>query len=292
MEAAEKIQVVNYTDDTQQMWWAIEPELAGDDDTGGEDTEALSSGNRMTRKGLAFLASLNWNVEWWKNYPLPDDPEHGVKMLRLNGVDTWATRRLLTELGDRMDRENVRAQYQQAMDAYPALLDMHREGLPVNDALRVQRIELLDARKDQGSLVTKEIALKYIVDNDVAGFRKMKKCMCCGGGKVAAKHCWRCSGLPGDHKKMKKKELLDMMATHMGIGLPDKFKRKDAVEYLRECAICKATGKVATYDFNPFSPPQMKKLLYDVIGIPRHTFKNKVMMDEDAMKKILRWAKT
>lgn len=283
MEAAEGVQVLGYTDDTQQMWWAIEPELAGDDDTGGEDTEVTSSGNRMTRKGLAFLMSLEHNVEWWKNYPLPDDPEHGAKMLTLNGKDTWATRTLLTELGRRMDTDNVRSQYQQAMDAYPALLDMHREGLPVNNELREERMRILDARKDEGSTKTKEVALKYIVDHDIAGFRTMKKCTCCGGGKTQRDHCWKCA----DAYSSRYPKITAKAAKEIG------FKNmKELKLALLPCRTCGGVGKTAHYDFNPFSPPQMKKLLYDVIGIPRHTYKGKVMMDEDAMKKILRWAKT
>lgn len=277
-DTIEGIRVVGVDDDTQQMWWALEPELAGDDDAGGDETEETRHGKRMTRKGLAFLMSIMHNVRWWKNYPPPDDPQHDHKMFILNGIDTWSTRILAGELMDRMQKENVIGQYRQAMDAMPALLDMHLEGLPINDKLRQERIKILDERKDTGSMITRAVALDYIIENEVPAFRKMKKCPCCGGGKSQALHCMRCSGYENGNVKE--------LAKAQGIT-QKKFK-----ESLGNCVTCAATGKVAEYHFNPFSPPQMKKLLHDVIGIPKHTFKGKDMMDEDAMKKILRWAKT
>lgn len=58
--------VKRYDHDTMQMWHAIEPELAGRDDSGGEEHGSKSKG-RMTRKGLAFLASVyGYNLPWWK----------------------------------------------------------------------------------------------------------------------------------------------------------------------------------------------------------------------------------
>lgn len=279
----EQIEVQGYNDDTQQMWWALEPELAGDDDTDADDVGIKGGASRMTRKGLAFLMSLEHNLAWWKNYPKPDDPQHHEKMLVLNGKDTWSTRTMANELMARMQKEEVIAQYRQAMDAYPALLDMHQEGLPINETLRLERINTLEKRKDVGGEITKQVALEYVTTHEIAAFRKMKKCTCCGGGKTQREHCWTCA----DAYSSRYPKLTAKAAKEIGYK-----NMKDCKLSLLPCRTCGGVGKIAHYFFNPYSPPQMKKLLYDIIGLPRHSFKGKDMMDEDALKKILRWAKT
>jgi hypothetical protein len=165
------------------------------------------------------------------------------------------------------------------MDAYPALLDMQDAGLLVDNTLRVQRMEELEARKDVGADKTREVALEYIKEHDLKQFRKMKKCQCCGGGKTQAIKCLKCSGYEGKTLKEIAKEK----------GYTQKAIKE---EFLFPCETCGGTGKIKEYFFNPFSPPQMKKLLYDIIGVPSSSYRGKIMMDEDAMRKILRWAKT
>lgn len=287
VEVIEGIDVVHYDHDTMQMWHALQPELAGSDATGGEEAPGTTS-RRMTRKGLAFLMSLYFWVDWWKDYPTPDDPEYFERMIVLNGRDAWATRLLAEVLLKKVEQERVQWQYGVAMRMYPSLKRTLVQGLAVNEELRQERVQQLEERAKVGIVESQEAALEYIVEHDVKSFKKMKQCECCGGGKVVAKGCWRCSGL--DAKPSKKVDYEAWYSAQADDPPFKQMKMADLKALLLPCQACGGIGKIAEYFFNPLSGHQMKRLLYDTVGTPRHMWKGKDKMDEVALQKLHKWA--
>lgn len=175
--------VRGYTDDTQHLWWALEPELAGQDETGEGYEE---SAHRMTRKALAFLATVyGFNVPFWKFYPPPDDPDHLEKMVCLNAADVWMTRQLATTMLTEIKQEKVEAQYRRSMDLVPFAVDVHLRGMRVDDALRQERIAALGEREERLKGESHRAALAYIEKKQVAYFEESRRCDCCGGGRSA-----------------------------------------------------------------------------------------------------------
>ena len=278
--------------DTQHMWWALEPEIAGSDEAGGEEVEESTKGSRMTRKGLAFLASILYCVKWWKNYPEKgrDDPEAREQMYELNGRDVWVTRRAATDLLARVRAEGVEQQYQQAVTLHPALIEMQLRGLRINEELRAKRHRALFARADAAKGVSAAAALTYIKSRDIHDFYALKKCQCCGGGKTQAQHCWRCGNLPIRPNKRPDwpEGYVDTVRAAFGVPKPTVG---DLRAFLKPCAMCEGTGKIRTYDFNPYSEAQLKRFLYDHVGVPKHEWKGKVTTDNMALQKVLRWAR-
>ena len=258
------LHVRGYRHDTQQMWWALEPDLAGTGDTDEDDKELTPS--RMSRKGLAFLASLFFNLPWWKNYPPPEDPRHNEKMFVLNGCDAYVTRWLATCLQHEMVEARVLPQYDAAVKLYPACVEMQLKGIKVDEELRDHRELLLTERSDLAKYQSESAGLRYIEQENVATFGRTKRCACCGGGKVLRAACWRCAGFK---KKPKKKD--------------------GAV--LGPCVQCHGAGKITVYVFNPYSHKQMKDFLYEAIGAPKNVWHSKITTDAAALKKVLRWAR-
>lgn len=276
------IHVQGYTDDTQQMWWALEPDIAGSEGAADEENE-VTERRHMTRKGLAFLASIYFNLPWWKNYPDKEDPDYLPRMVRINSNDAFATRWLAACMLPEIEKAGVMGQYRQAMTLHTeVLVDLHLRGMRVNEELRQARHDALESRYKAAQGTSEAAGLSYIVQNDIEAFRKLKKCTCCGGGKSQKDHCWRCGGLP---KKPKVKE------DYSPNGKPNSHvKLADLKAALPPCKECGATGKIKTYHFNPYSQDQMKKFL-NHIGAPRTEFKKKQKTDAQALKKVIRWAK-
>lgn len=277
--------VNHYDHDTQTMWWALEPDIAGSDGAADEENQQTER-KHMTRKGLAFLCSVYFNLPWWKDYPDKDDPQHLAKMVRINSNDAFVTRWLADCLLAEIAREKVAPQYRQNIElSTNVLVSLHLQGLRVNADLRKERQDALETRYKAARATSEAAGLPYITANDLESFRTMKKCSCCGGGKVAAKHCWRCGGLP---KKPKVKADYCTAET-LGINKHQKVGMLKAA--LPPCAQCAATGKIKTYHFNPYSESQMKKLLFDHLNAPRTYFKKKLRSDAAALKRVLEWAR-
>ena len=284
-----------YVHDTMDMWRALAPELAGQDDSGEEGESAR--GGRLTRKGLGFLPTvltynIEMNVEWWKDYPTNDDPDYMEKMVQLNAVDAWITRRLADSLLAAIIEEDVWEQYWEKRDMQPALFDVQSRGLRVNEELRAEREELLVAREEEKKERSSKTALAFIERYNVKEFELWRRCECCGGGSQAREHCWRCGGLPS--KPTKKQEYVHLMDATSKKEKKEQLKQytvQELKEMLPPCSSCAGVGKTMTHEFNPFSTQQLITLLYGPIGAPTSYFKGKPRMDEMAMKKVLAWAK-
>jgi uracil-DNA glycosylase family 4 len=286
------IKIGGMIEDTMVQHFALFPELAGKEETGGEST-------RMTRKGLAFLVS--WYMPgypWWKNYEDDDD-----SMYVLNGRDSFATRELFRIQGREMVQEDVVGVYDHKIRLLPVALKMQRRGLPVNDTLRKRRIRQIEKRQVELERDMRHVGLEYLYERAELKLSTKNRCWCCGGGKVVAKHCWNCGGLA--EKPTKKADYYPLVQTegvHYITDVPlseletdeQRFKRMKVVELkalLPECTWCRGTGKIVWYDFNPFSGPQMIKFL-ELVGIPKSLWgRKKKQANEATLTKILAWSR-
>lgn len=273
--------IVGYNHDTQNLWHALEPELAGKD-AGGEDMKMEA---KFTRKGLAFLATLAepyaYNFEWWKDYPDPDDPNHNYLMYELNAKDAYVTRLFAGHLLAAVQRDGVLPQYHTTMDVGFGCMVMQKRGIPIHDELRRERMRRLIIRSKTLLAQASKAGLKYIEDNDLEFFKDHKRCECCMGGKVARQHCWKCAGF---EKKPGKAELV-------AAGGDPKLKKEQLEELLlAPCSTCGGVGKIPSFHFNPTSWQQLQQLIYTELQAPKHTWKGKTTTNEQAMMKVLRWA--
>lgn len=284
MKLVYNLDVQGYRHDSQHMWWALEPELAGQD-----DLEESQGRTRMTRKALAFLATIyDFNIPWWKDYPskgpwgeAANDPDHDEKLRKVNTGDIWLTRQLASCMLPEIEREKVGEQYTRSIEMIPFTVRTHLRGIRVNKELVEERVETLDTRAKMLKSQSAEVALKYIEEKKLSYFEDTSKCTCCGGGKVQAQHCLRCAqifvcGLP--------KKITKAYAETFGFKTIKAFK-----ESWPQCEECKGTGKIKSYHFNPMSEQQMKYLLFEALGVPKSYHKKKVILDEAALKKLLRW---
>lgn len=296
--------------DTMYQHWALYPELAAKEDTGGEWSERKKA-SKMTRKGLAFLASMYGNWEWWKNYPEPSDPEYRAKMFRLNGIDCFATRFFFDLQMKELKKEGVVEQYLDAMQQVPIALKMQSRGMRVDNELRLERMRQLQDRLKENEDRVVEVGLEYVTEQAISQYVHQKSCECCHGrlpspqGKLSNPRrktamCWSCAGF---EKAPSKRDLLgwfeDKEVTHLKLGqgqlsknVPvDKAKKALLEEtVLGPCTKCDGIGYTEWIEFNPFSAKQLADLIYEHIGVPKTLIKKK-QVDEEAVGAILHWAR-
>lgn len=260
--------------DTLTMWWALEPELAGVDER---------SKGRLTRKGLAFLASIYLNIPYWKHlYPKEGDVswEAERQMMQLNSIDAYVTRVIASRLLEEIEMAGVIEQYDLAMKVSPILAKLQRRGILVDKSLCRKRIIQLKSRIASAVEESKKAAEQYLSTHTVQGLSVAKRCECCGGGKLDRQHCWRCGGLERKPKKKSDYALL-------GEGTIKELREK-----LPKCRTCQGGGKVWVVNFNPLSTQQLRKLLCVHLKAPQSTWKGKPTMDDMALRRILRWARS
>lgn len=284
--------VRNYVHDTQLAWYALEPELAGRDESGGESSD--NDGNRrMTRKGLAFLASIYFNVAWWKYYPDEGDPNYTELMMILNGRDVWVTREIVDTLLWEIVENDVWHQYREAMDVLVPCRAIQGRGLPINEALRKERYDMLMKRVEERESRAAAAGLQYVQEHEAPAFQVWHNCSCCGGGTKQRQHCWTCSGMPGERPSKKTEwpeERISELKEKLGKS-PTVAQLWDTIGSCEQCIEAdNGRGKQVSYKFDPFSTTDMRKLLYDTLHTPMTLWKNKVTVDENALKKILLWA--
>jgi hypothetical protein len=282
--------------DTMYQHWALYPELAAKEETGGEFSDLKKAG-RMTRKGLAFLMSMYGNWPWWKDYPDADHPQYRELMFRLNGCDCFATRWLHSIQMEKIHSEGVEMQYREAMDMLPIALKMQRRGMHINNELRKERIAQLEERlavEEKGIVLA---GLSYIWENEIDFFRQVRSCPCCHGALPGKKlrnktqQCWSCAGF---EEKPNKADLIDWLDIHdEEVYQEAKSMKKAELEglHLKPCGLCGGKGYISWYEFNPFSNQQLGHLLYKVIGVPKSLIGKKEQVDELTLGKVLNWAR-
>jgi uracil-DNA glycosylase family 4 len=271
--------------DTMYQHWALFPELAAKEETGGEDSKG-----KLTRKGLAFLASMRHNVEWWKDYPEKFDDDR-PQMYRLNAMDCYETRRLHSEQMAEIEKQGVQYQYQQRLDLLPISLKLQKRGLPVNEKLLDDRVLTLTTRQEALEASIYDVGMQFFERYKPERFRVRSQCECCHGTvdpekpvKKKTLACWSCLGFEKPPKRSDLIELCDNKAC--------KWKKAELEEhFLKPCAVCDGKGYHESYDWNPMSAQQMVELLMNHIGVPKSLFGRKPSGDEATLAKVLRWAK-
>lgn len=146
---------------------------------------------------------------------------------------------------------------------YP-LMDMQRVGFKIDGARQTSIAQdfAIDLGTKQRQL---DVAVKPIIQSKLPSFKnphlfqKLKRCPCCGGGKVNRQHCLQC-GIGGATLKQAAAQA----------GIPQKSLRLA----LKPCIPCGGGGKVIVQlPFNPESPAQLADIIYRGLGIRPRRFK-------------------
>lgn len=290
-----------YTDDTQTAWaCGLEPELAFRDE--GE------YGGRLTRKGLASLASLHpeLNLPWWKSahqrhgfpdwragYPEEgsDDPDELAKLYVMAGRDAYVTRRLWDWLWPEVQKREVEPQYRLAFETNLRCITMTRRGWLVDEDLRQERIRVLQARSDEAKEESAKAALAYIEKYQIEDFKKVVECKCCSGVGI---RCWRCAGLPAMPKKKVEYVGARVVAQDGATVIVEASDLDDTTvaglkSALPPCETCKGIGKQEHFEFNPHSTSQLAKLFYKNVGCPKWVYKDQQFTEMAALQ-LMRWS--
>lgn len=147
------------------------------------------------------------------------------------------------------------------------LMLMGKKGFRINEEARqtVENELWQELEYERGKL---EALVRPIVTKRIGKFlkphlfRQERSCECCGGGKLARTHCWKCGGLPV--KPTKKADYISL-----GSG-----KVADLRNRLPECRSCSGSGKVTIeLEFNSDSSDQLADVIYRGLGIRPRKFK-------------------
>ena len=218
-------------------------------------------------------------------------------MAELNGRDVFATRKLMDVMIPDAEEMKCLDQYRTSMLLIPILIDAQAAGIKIDEKLRKTRIKKISSRQASLEQQSKDSALSWIEEAGLDGFRWIKQCPCCNGGKMARSMCWRCAGFKKKPTKKAWSEWIDRqpVSDRHRETLHRQLKEMKAPEvgpeWLSPCETCGGVGETFGYDFNPMSPKQMVDLLYGELRVPKFTYFGDVPnASEETMKKILEWA--
>lgn len=277
----EGIRVAGELDDTLIAWHACYPELAG----ASQDASGKKK-NKTTRKSLAFFGSLFTLDAWWKDYNFSNDME----MYVLNGRDCCITYDVfVNHLEPLIEQLGTHEIYRHEMRLVWPVVEMQARGLRIDNALRLERIEQLEARIDSLDDMLDEIVLPILEERIDAFpeetarlFKQRKRCDCCLNSARKAR-CWSCAGFS---KEPKKDELLAYGAANGWLGT-EGLKKAQLLEMLPPCSQCEGAGEFNWLEFNGRSVPQKQALLYDVLKMPKKMKDGTLSTDEDALRGLL-----
>jgi len=284
----EDLDIQGRQDDAMIGWHACYPEIAGKK----EDKKK----HKMTRKSLAFLASLSTFDEWWKG-----DYETEEEFFIYNGKDCCITHDVWTWVKSTMKTLGAQETYEHERKSIWPCVDMLQRGLNVDDELRVERVEALsegfnEIYTEMNSLVVPLIERereRLEVDDTLRLFEETDPtCECCSHGVKKQFSCWSCVGFS---KAPSKGELLEkfkgMPATwHLKCGVEEEKKMsKIMLEklLLPICHVCCGLPRETRLRYNPNSGDQNKVVLYDVLKLPKKLKDGKLTTDEKAIRGIL-----
>jgi len=262
-------------DDTMSLHWAMFPELAGQEDTGGEEKldKKKKKKNRITRKGLLFLASVYLNVPWWKSY----DHSNPHLMAMLCSQDVWVTRMLYDRMYPEAEKLDVINQYRENMDLQSSYIECLHRGMLIDKELLTSRMKALRKRAKKNELAVNKVALRYIRKHKLPFFLQTRRCKCCNG---VAEHCWGCAGLPTSPKR--KADYIPWL----GEATVASTKASDLKAMLPTCSTCNGVGQDTWYDFNFGSATQMKELIFNQLGAPESLVVGTSYASEDTLRKV------
>jgi uracil-DNA glycosylase family 4 len=275
------IDIRNSLEDVQIAWHAAYPELAG--------KKADPKKRRMTRKSLAFLASMSTFDHWWKG-----DYSNEHEFMVYNGKDCCITFDVWTWVQEHLNNVGAWDTYAHERQLMLPCVDMLARGLNVDDELRTRRIGELDSHFDKLYADLNEVAQPLIKAwaGDKRLFENIEPtCKCCRHAKKKQQRCWGCAGF---EKAPSKSDLEAWAKTHylrltpaFYISMKEgaKLTKKDYEdEVLRTCTVCKGAPRREWLEFNPNSHAQAKVLLYDVLRLPKRMKDGALTTDENALK--------
>ena len=260
-------------DDVQLKWHAAYAELAGK----AEEAKA----HKMTRKSLAFLASLATYDEWWKGVYETEE-----EFFIYNGRDCAITFDVDTWVQGHVDAMGAQEVYEHERRLMWPCVDMLARGLRVDEALRTERIGKIQERYDTLHSEINEVAVPLIVRErerlEALGMWHLFEeteptCSCCRHAKKKQQRCWGCAGF--DHAPSK----ADLVARG---GDAKKTKAELEEEMLGTCQVCGGEERKTKVVFNPNSDAQQKAVLYEVLRLPVRTKDGKATTDEGALKSL------
>jgi uracil-DNA glycosylase family 4 len=261
-------------EDVQIGWHAAYPELAG--------KKADPKKRRMTRKSLAFLASLCTLDPWWKG-----DYSNEYEFMVYNGKDCCITYDVWEFVKEHLTNVGAWETYEHERSLMLPCVDMLARGLNVDDARRLRRISALDGKFDSLYANLNEVAVPMIEswNGDKRLFEQQEGvCKCCRHAKKKQQRCWGCAGFG---KAPSKKELISRLAIDDAWDFPEPQKAlKEDLEghLLGVCKVCNGEPRREWIEFNPNSHAQSKVLLYDILRLPKKMKDGKLTTDENALK--------
>lgn len=274
-------------DDTIVMWHTLWPEMAG------RAQDDNKRGSKRTHKGLAFLASLYCNVEWYKDYDFKTIDDK----YRLCGLDVCVTYEIADALLPEIAAKGLTYIYRETLKRIPPVVMIQARGLLIDEPLRagaaaqleLRRVAAVDELRSLAEPILTEVRDKLSKPALIWG---RQVCACCRNGAGKRERCWSCEGLD---KMPKKPELLALAQRNVRqsaetpqakagiLAALNKLKAVDLVAYaLRPCAKCHGQGAWETFDFNPASDEQMHMLLFEALKLP-----HRASVDEASLKSLL-----
>jgi len=145
-------------------------------------------------------------------------------------------------------------------------------GMPVDEALLDETVAKLQAELEPMQAELNEIVEQLLPSQHPKAklFYEKWTCPCCRNGKAKRLECWGCIGF---EKKPGVKQLTEWQEGNSG-------------EYLEPCKVCDGDGQRLTFLFNTKSTPQKQIVLHDLLKLKKALHKGKLVMDEDALKKM------
>lgn len=271
LDSRRGVTVRGVSDDTQVAWHAMYPSLAG---------ASEQRGHRMSRKGLAFIASLYTRAPWWK-----EDYETETEFFEYNGADCCITYECMQQLDDEIDQIGVRGIYEHMISLIPVVTAMQRRGLVVDEDLLDERVAKLEDRYAELAAEINEMVKPVIedrrerIEEDIHLFRRggfetdtgyRETCPCCNGGKKKSQSCTNCAGIEGSgaNGAIVKSDLLEWASENMDCPGWEDFTKAELRALVPECSVCDGDGKRVETWMNPTSDDQIKAILYDALKAP------------------------
>lgn len=253
-------------------------------DTYGGATNLNTALERTLSPGISSRFT-NWPYHKWLSK---------VDSTRYNGMDNIVTLDAAVEIQKQLKARGLDPVAYHDHKLLTTLYKMQMRGFSVDEAQRAvyedeAQGDLIIAEEKCQALANPIIAAKIEKFQKPGLFRKPRKCTCCGGGKVARAHCWKCGHLP--KKPGKKSDYINGPAGAFNPGGQAWYSVKDhkvaeLKAKLPKCTAC-ADGKLTEWlAFNPSSNDQVADVIYRGLGITPRSYKGKETVKAEQLAKI------
>lgn len=268
-------------EDVQILWHATYPELAGKEESAGKS-------HKVTRKSLAFLASLATYDPWWKGVYETEE-----EFLIYNGKDCAITLDVWNWMQAEARLMQSFSTYAHERDLMWPCVDMLARGLRVDDALRTERVQALSDAYADVQAELDELVVPFLEANreklEALDLMRLFEetegvCECCRHASKKQHACWSCAGFDSAPSK---KQLMSLANAVRLKGRDEMLKAELEEALLGTCAVCEGRERRTTVSFNPQSVPQKTTVLYDLLKFPERRSGGSLTTDEETLKNLL-----